>query len=278
MNGVLEAINDGIVALMDGVLGWSLALPRDVALLILAALTCTVLLVVTRLTTDQAFLRQCDRDRRRLKQLLRDARRAKDKEAVQRYRMTLGQIGMCSFRAQGKPLLASLLPIILLASWAFARLAYLPPRPDEPLLVTGRFPMATAGSLAHIVPQEGLAAEDGWACRIEADDDPSAAAPGGRATWRIRGKRRAEPYALVVRHGEASLEAPLLIDGRRCSPPHIPGDDAGGILAVDVGLPVYRPFGVIPGWPAAGLDPWVIGYLLLAAPLTMIAKRVLGIA
>jgi hypothetical protein len=54
-------------------------------------------------------------------------------------------------------------------------------------------------------------------------------------------------------------------------------DSESGVLSAEVRMRPYRPFGVIPGIPWVGFDPWLVGYLLVAIPLVPLLKWALRI-
>jgi hypothetical protein len=275
---MLEGLQHLLVSIGDAALGGLLRLPRDAVLILLALLTGLVLTVVRRWTTDQDLLRRCKEDKRRLKQLLKEARRRKDREAVKRIRATIGQIGMMAMKAEGKPLLVSLPIIVVLAVWAFARIAYLPPKPGEPLEVRFYFPESEIGRTVFLLPEPGLTAGGGWLRKIQ----PSYAADGvtvdgGVAAWKLRVEPRSAPYRIRLRHRGQVFERPLIADGVRYANPLVVYHGEEEILASELGLREYRPFGVVPGWPALALQPWVVGYLIIVLPLSVGLKPLLRI-
>ena len=270
------SVNDVVVSAMDVVLGWSLHFSQGTALVAVALATSLVLTFVRVVSTDQKYLKCCRKDRKRLKQLLRQAKRDKDRQAVKRHRATLGMLGAGTMKAEFKPLLASIVPIILLATWAFARLSFVPPQPGDDLTVKAYFPMLSVGRLAHIVGQDGLEARDGWVRIVQEDLDQAGNATNGLASWTIHAARRDRPYVLQIRHGGRTVESQLIIDGYRYAPQAVRHKD-GGILAVEQSLAAYKPFGVIPGIGRLGIAGWVVGYLLIAIGCTLVLKRACGI-
>ena len=95
---MLEALNNACLAVADPLLGWLLHLPRDVALAFVAIGTALVLTLVRIFTTDQDMLRRCKRDKKRQKQLLRQAKKGRDTEARARHRATIGEISLKAAR------------------------------------------------------------------------------------------------------------------------------------------------------------------------------------
>lgn len=276
---MLEKLNDLLLAIGDPALGWLLRLNRDLALAIVAALTGLVMILIRRWTTDQRFLRQCEADKARLNALLREAKRRKDAEAKARIQRTVGMLGLRTFRAEGRPLLFSIVPIALIATWAFGRLAYLPPRPGEAVRINAYTPSTRIGERIHLTPAPGLAADHGWLQRIRAvtTNDFAWGVYQGMASWDVRAEPRAEPYRLRIRFAGETFEMPLLAGQPRYSPP-IVAFDHPGLQALTADLAEYRPFGIVPGLPALMLQPWLVGYLILVIPMSLLLKRVLRVA
>ena len=274
---MLETINNFVLLAADPLLGWLLALPVDLALFIVAAGTGAILTFFRLFTTNQELLKRVDADKIRLKQLIREAKSRGDKDALQRHRATVGELGIKSMKAEGGPLLASLLPIVLLAVWAFARLGFVPPKEGEPIKIKVYFNQLSIDGTAHIVPTGGLEATEGWVRRIGEDPEPlEGASPDGYAEWVVAAKERPEPYTLEIRHGGRTYTKELLVDGKRFSPT-LEFYEGGEISAVQLDLPQYRPFGVVPGIPWIMFEPWIVGYLLIAIPFVLLLKKICGI-
>ena len=269
---MLDALTNLTLHVMDFLIGWLLYLPMDVALVIVALGTGAVLTFVRPWTTDQEMLRRCKADKKKLASARKAAKRAGDKQAVVRIRATEAAIATKLMKAEGKPLLAVLLPILMLATWAFARLGYVPPQPGAPVSLSVSYPAAAVGQVAHVVPQDGLTAETGWIQRIAADNGLAA---GGKvlgvATWRLKAAKREAPYTLQIRHAGETASTQLLVDGRRYyGPVDLPS--SGGAIEVRQSLDVYKPFGFIPGIPWIAFDPWLVGYLVLAVPFVFLLR------
>ena len=133
-------------------------------------------------------------DKKRLRDLIREAKRRKDRDAVRRHRATLGQIGLLTLGAELRPLLAAIGPIALLATWCALRLEFHPPRDGEPVKLAVYTPVSATDKLIHLVPEEGLTA-DGWIKRVEAVTDNGP--PYGLASWELKAQASEEPYRLV---------------------------------------------------------------------------------
>ena len=102
---MLETLNNFVLSIADPLLSWLLLVPANLAIIIIAIGTSAILTFVRLFTTNQDLLRRCDADKKRLKQLIREAKARKDKEAVKRHRATMGGVSMKLMRAEGLPLL-----------------------------------------------------------------------------------------------------------------------------------------------------------------------------
>ncbi len=269
---MLEFLNECILTVMDPLLGWLLYLPSDATLIAIALLSAGALTGVRIVTTNQDLLRRCKEDKRRLKELAAAAKRQGDKQARARYRATSTMIGIKQLKAEGMPLVAVLLPIILLVTWCFNRLDYHAVAPEEPVELAVYLPLSAVGELAHIVPHEGITTEAGWLKEVILDPDGE---QNGLVVWRLRAAARAEPYTLLIRHKGATFKRSLRVDRRFYEPPLTFYDDR--VLCAEIRLQPVKLFGIVPGLPALFLPPWMVAYLLLVIPLSVLLKRVVGV-
>ncbi|MBM4032310.1 MAG: hypothetical protein FJ291_11040 [Planctomycetes bacterium] len=285
---VLAAITNFIVAAMDYPLGWLLALPRDLAIALIAIATSLLLTMVRKWTTNQNQLRRSKGDLRRLKQLLREAKRAKDKTAAGRVRASLAMVNAIRLKAEGKPLLVSLLPIILLAVWAVERLDFFPPRVGDDLTVKAYYPLSSVDKLTHLVPPAGVDMRSLAVQVVEVDPDGQ---QNGLATWVLRAS---SPLAtdLLVRHGGETASHPVRVGSRVYAPP-LGAGTGNRILATETVLRqarfLQRPLSRVtflrrtfladgvPGLPALALPPWLIAYLIIVIPFVPILRRTLRV-
>jgi hypothetical protein len=292
---MLEILNNFIASAMDYLLGWTLYLPSDIALFAVAILTSAILTFVRLFTTDQDWLKRAAADHRRLKELARDAKARGDREALKRHKDTMTLIKVRSMRFEGRPLLAAIVPIALVATWAFARLGYHPPKAGDLIEVRAYLSTTAIGRPVHLVPQEGLKAEDAWVQTV-AKDEP--AAPQGLwdsvnarmrrllrmdpplegvAVWRLKADARPQPYALKVRYGGRTYQKELLVGANRYAPPAAFYDDAP-VRCVEVVMPPVKLFGLVGGLDFLYVPPWLVAYLLIAIPFVTVLKRTFRIA
>ncbi len=291
---MLEVIGNFVVSIMDYVLGWTLLLPRDLTLFVVAILTSAILAFVRLLCTDQDWLKRAAGDRKRLRVLIRQTRRAGEKEARKRYKATMTLIKVKSLKFELKPLLWAIVPVALLATWCFARLAYHPPRAGEPLEVKAYLPISAIGRPVHLVPQEGVVIEgdclqpvgkdrplpvnglwDAFNARTRAFFGIDAPLEGV-AVWRIRPAARPGGHTLKVRYGGRTYDKQLLVGGRRYAPAVTACSD-GPVQCIELAMEPMKLFGVVGGIDFLYIPPWLVAYFLIAIPFVSILKRVFRI-
>lgn len=268
---MLDAWNTFSLRLMDFLLGWLLAMPGDVRVFVLAIGTAGILTLARRFTTRQDLLHLADKDAKRLKQLIKEAKRHRDKGAIQRYRATHSMVAMLKLGAEGKPILVSILPIAMLATWAMARMEFHPPQADEPVSVTIYTPVGAAGEVVHLVPEDSVAA-DGWVKSVQAVTDEGP--PHGLATWTLRASAADQPRALTFRLKDQTYRHELRVGQRIYSTPLI---DHGGQVLTELSMRPLKLFNVVPGVPGLYLPPWLLAYLLITIPFVFILKKMLRI-
>ncbi len=273
---MLNALTTLCMSITDFLFGWMLYLPRDLTLFLVGTGTALILTVVRLFTTNQEHLKRCDSDKTRLAVLIKEAKKKKDKEALARYRATKQQIEMKVFQAEGKPLLASLIPISLVAVWAFTRIAYLPLDPVKPVSVKAYFPVASIGSYVHMLPRAGIKPETGWIQKVKEDvDKATGKVSNGIAEWQLRCEKSSKPYLLELRYNGKTYQKDLIVDGLKYAEPYMFYSD-GGIDLVESVSREYKLFGIVPGiWI---MQAWIVGYLILVIPFSLLMKQVLKIS
>ena len=257
--------------IFDAALGWLLGWSWTATLVVVAAATGVVLALVRRVATNQDLLRRADEDRRTLKRLAREARARGDREAVRRMRTTKSMVALRVMPQESLPLLLSILPIALLATWAFNRLGYLPPEGGEQVEVVFYAPVSAVGEAVHLVPEDGLSAGQ-WVRPIELGDVQGQ--PSGIARWTVSAPAREQPHRLTFRFRGTSFQRDLLV-GRPTYAPPLVADETGEIGA-ETKLREARLLGLIPGL-GEFFPPWLVAYLILVIPLAVVIKRVLKV-
>jgi uncharacterized membrane protein (DUF106 family) len=226
----------------DYVLGWMMLLPYDLVIILLAIGTSLILTGARWLVTNQNLMRRCKSDLARLGELKKQAKKAKDKPAVRRMATTLGMIQLTQMKAELWGTLASLLPIVFLASWAFERLDFTPPKVGEEFTVKATFPIEAKGKPTWLMIDPAGKVEPG--CPLPAgslvqlvrkDDniDPFTAEviptePGtpdnGLAEWKLKVKEPSDSIKLTICYQGKKIEHPLMVGGRQYADPILAHD------------------------------------------------------
>lgn len=244
-----------VFGMLDPLLGGLLAWSPTAALLAVGIGTSFVLTLTRKWSTNQTLLACAAADTKVLKQLIREARRRGDRDAVQRHRATIGQIGILKLKAEGKPLLYSLLPIAILATWAFFRFELLPPKFGETVPIVAHAPVSASGDVIHIVPEPGISCTSGWVRVFSVPPKGEQA----EAVWQVRFEENRE---VTARFRNQTL---------------VSSADAAGPVSIERRLRPFRPFGLIPDLSQYGLPAWLIGYLVVVIPFVPLLKRMLRV-
>jgi len=285
----MEAINTFLVNALDWVFGWILFLPRDASLAAVAVFTSAILTFSRKWATDQVWLRQASEDDTRLAELAREAKKRGDRDAVKRHKDLRTTIKMKSMRWEGRALVWALVPVALLATWAFDRIVYLPPAVNQTVEVRAYLPKTAIGQIIHLAPEPGLDATNGWLQTVVAETRPSSTCLWDRADAWLAGKVRrtppaleavavwqivahdAQPHALKIRFAGRTYAQPFLAGHRRYAAPQCVFDNAP-VRATEVMLTPRRLFAFVGNISLLFLQPWLVAYLLIAIPFVYILK------
>lgn len=261
-----------LLDLMDATFGWLLDLPRDLAILLLAVGTSVGLTLVRKLVTDQEHLGRCSRDLARLKELIRTAKRAGDKDSVRRMQSTMATVRLMQLRAEGRVLVVAFVLLALLGWWGLERLEFYPLKTNDEIRFVVDYRPSAVGSLTHLVPVEGLGLESS-AVQIV----PERTGDESRVEWNLRAAGPVDAV-LVVRCQGKSLSHAVKVGGHAPSPREQTYETGPFVRSV---VP-HRKFvslleRVVPsGWlpePA-----WVWSYLLATLCLFPLTRRLLRVA
>ncbi len=264
---------DAFLRMTDWLFGWILFLPRDLALTVVALLTSLGLILLRKWVSDQDMLTKAVADMKILKARMKDAKQRKDKAERKRHQAVSQRIAMKRMRAEGKPLLYALIPVAILASWAFERLEFEPLGIGEPVRIELRMPLSAEGRVVHLVPLDGLQPLDGFLRLLERDPAEEQALTV-IARWNVAGTLSGH-YLLQFRTDAGTFEHPLQVATRRYAPvlrEHRP------LVSTQAGLRERKLFNLVPAIPAMGLPAWMVGYLLITIAFVVVNKRLLRVA
>jgi uncharacterized membrane protein (DUF106 family) len=266
---MLERVDAFFWAIADWLLGWTLFLPSDGALFAVALLSAMCFVLIRRLTTNQELLRRCHLDKQQLRVLRKEAKVRGDKSASRRLRAIKSMVALKQFKAEGKPLIAALLPIALLAGWSARRLDFHPPRAGEPLVLSAYFPVSASGEVVHLAPEPAVRARTGWIQEVAPLNSDGRSF--GKASWTLDPQRNL--HLLQIRFRDRTYAKPVRVGERTYEPPSTRFDDR--LLNASVELKPVKLFGSVPG--VSWIRPWMAGYLILTLPLGWILKRLMKV-
>ena len=267
----MAEISKFIASLLDYPLGWMLSLPRDLTIVLVALGTSLLLTLVRKWTTDQNMMRRCRDDLVRLAQLKREAKQAGDKPALKRMQATEGVIKWTQMKAELLGLAVSIAPIALLATWAYERLEYLPPKTNQNIVIRAEFPLSSVDHLTHIVLPAGIETTGAPIQVVRKVSDDAK----GVAEWNVRMTNAGESE-LLIRHRGETVRHPLSAGQRNYAAPVVEHND-GSILATKTVLEQPKFLGLVPGIDRIGFAPWLVAYLVLAVVMAPCLRRVLKV-
>lgn len=259
---------DAILKTLDAALGWLLAMPRDWAIVLLAVGTSFGMTLVRKLVTDQERLGRCAEDLARLKQLMRESKRAGDSDGVRRRRATMSTIQLMRLGAEGRVLAVALVPLALLGWWGMERLSYYPLKAGEKFAFHAEYRPSAIGKLTHLVPPDGLTMASPAVRLVESSSNGR-----GEAAWTLKGDRPGETD-LIVRCQRRSATQRVRIGGGALPP--VQDVSGGPIERTWVALEEYR--SPLTRWVGREWLPapeWMWFYLLLTLALMPVSRRLL---
>jgi len=290
---MLDAITTFLVNGLDWVFGWILFLPRDVSLAVVAVFTALIINFIRKWVTDQVWLRQASEDDTRLAELIREAKKRGDRDAVKRHKDTQTQIKMKSMRFEGLALVWALAPFMLLFTWALARVVYMPSAVGETVEVCAHLPKTAIGQTIHLAPEPGLDVANGWLQTVVAETPPattslwdradtwltykvsSAPALEAVAVWKLVA-RDSQRHVLKIRFAGFTYEQPFIAGHRWYETPQCVFDGAP-VSATEVLLTPRRLFDFVGNISLLFLQPWLVAYFLIAIPFVYILKSLFKI-
>lgn len=275
---MIDLWNHFSLTVVDFLLGWLLRFPLSVAILIVSVGSGAILTLARTFTTDQALLKIAWEDRNRQKELAREAKARGDKASAKRHAANRTQISVMTLNQEWKPLLVSLLPIAMLATWAVERLEFHPPALDDEVTIVSYVPRRLAGQTMHIVPVDGLEPLGTWIARIEPSE--LMGIPCGEARWTLRATDSGaggapRDFQLQFRVEAHTLESGLRLGGRTYANARRWFSEHE--IRIDTDLQQVRPFGFVPGIEAILFPPWLVAYILLVVPSVFATKKLFGI-
>jgi len=241
--------------------------------------TSLMMTLARRWFTNQERLHRCKNDLGRLKALKKIAKKAKDKLAVENNAGTVGLVKMIQMGAEGRALLFSIVPVALLATWAWQRMAYIPAPADKPLAIRAYFAPSALDRLAWLCPAPGLQLADGnYVQRVRsiASDPAKPDSKDPMAVWNIKASPSVHDLDLCIQIGDQVVHHPCQIGLSTYATPIVEHTD-GPIITTEAVLVDPKFLGILPGFSQYGFGSWLIAYVILASIFVPLLRKVLKV-
>lgn len=268
MNSVLAFLLWCCLIVGDSLFGWLLAWSPEAVVVLLAVISAGLLLLARYLSTDQNRLANLQRDMKRTRELLRNAKTSNEIAEVARLKKLRNHFSLLKLAEEWRPLLISIAPLAVLGVWASERLVVREPLVGDSLEIELHAPYSAVNRIAHLEPT-ATAQCDAWITQIESL--AAASPPVGSATW-VLTLEQPPPESWVIHVADARFQHQTAIEfgeSYRLIQTHANG------YATEVKWPRVDFWGVIPPIP---LSPaWLVIYLPLTMLATWLLKRLTGI-
>ena len=197
----------------DWLLGWVENFSPVVAISVVGVISGVLVIAVQKFGSDQKFLGRAKADLELLKARMKEAKQAKDEDALGRARALSGRIGGKYMLAALKPSLWTVPLIGIIGLWTGSRLGYLPLRLDDEVAVVAHFEDNAKG-FACIAPDDVVH----WRGTLIAPIEVPADGGGLQARWKL------QPCAdgasdVRIHYGGATFAVPITISRKGGHPP-----------------------------------------------------------
>jgi uncharacterized membrane protein (DUF106 family) len=137
----------------DVAFGWLLGLPPFVSIAILSLLVSLIIVIITKFTTDQDLMKHLKGESKELQKQMKALKdNPKKMMEVQKQHM---EMSMKMMKQSFRPMIWTLIPILLIFGWMQARLAYEPIHPEQEFSVRIQFEKGLSG-LVNATAPEGI--------------------------------------------------------------------------------------------------------------------------
>jgi len=242
-------------------LGWLFVLPPWLAILFMSAVLALVGTLLQKWLTDQAKLKRLRADTKKLQKSYKELIKTNPEKALKLQQQML-PTQMEMMREGFKPLIATMIPFLLIAWWMGAHFAYEPIRPDVPFTVTARFSDGVAGDATLAVP-------DGVTI-----DQATKPVTGGAAQWTLRAPAGKHTLGLTAVNGVVNDSREVLVSTTReyATPLLI---KKGIVTEFSVSNAKLTPLGPVSlfGWNPG----WIACYILFSIPISLLLRKALNV-
>lgn len=254
------------MALLDPVLGWTLAFHPFITILILSVIVTLVSTFAYKYLTDQAEMKRLKTRIESFKKEIKDAR--DNPKKMMKLNQEAMEVNMQYFRRSLKPMLFTFLPIIIVFSWMGANLMYDQLAPGEPLIVKAYVNDGFTGEL--VLASETLA-ENAYTAPITTDGESRSV-----AAFAVQGDAGTHNFTITYNGESYGGNTGTIVFGENPRTTSFAGRgpiaNANGIV---IEYPRIRPLG---GFHIGSWYPgWIAVYILLSIVLSVTTRRLLKI-
>ncbi len=274
----MTEIEKFVLDIGDVCLGWTLLFSHDGALLLIAFLTASVLVLLRFLLINKFEMNLIRNDLVMLKGLMRESRHSNDSESIVRIRMNRVRILWMKVKMEIPAVILSTILFSSVLIWGEQRLNWHPIKSGEPFLIRIELPASSVDQVCHIVPVQGIESANGWIRQLTLQENSSRNV--AVASWNLTVSEEEDNEVvereIVIRVRDEAYHHMLSTDPNFQS--RIIHADTTSTVVL---LKPYLPFGISkPNWIA--LSPWCCAFLTILAPLyflgnillSMVTKRV----
>jgi len=233
-----------------------LKLPVALAVIILAFIVSSIVIIITKYTTDQSLMKKLKDDmkehQKRVKELKHEPAKAME---AQKKAM---EVNMQYLTHSLKPTLITLIPIIFIFAWANSHFAYESIKPGQEFSVTAFFEKNINGN-TELIAQDGLGIIGAKSQKIE----------NSQAAWKLKGEE-GEHVLEFVYDGEKRQHNVLISSGSKYLAPAKKFD--GAIKLIQIGYKSKKILNLF------GLKlSWIWTYIILSIIFTTVLRKLLKV-
>ena len=234
-----------------------LNLPLLWTVIIISLLVSIIIIIITKLTTDQALMKRLKDEIKGYQKQIRELKGEPAKAMeVQKKAM---ELNMKYMKYSLKPTLITFIPVILIFGWMSSTFAYESISPQQEFSITAFFQKSTNGE-AKLIAIEGVEIIGGQIKKIEDD----------KATWTLKGDE-GEHILEVEYNGEKQQKSVLITNsGKYIEPSKKIRDSAINSIQID-----YKQKKILDlfGWKLG----WLGTYIIFSIIFTMILRKMMKV-
>jgi uncharacterized membrane protein (DUF106 family) len=188
--------------ILDPLFGPLLNLPPFWSIIIITFIVVLITTLTYKKLTDQEVLKSLKAEMKEIRTEINEARKGGNISKISELNKKSMEKSMIQMKQSFKPMLITMLPILIIFAWLLTNLAYHPIQPDMEFITTAIFEKGTEGNVNLIVP-EGITLLSEEEQEIEQVDSE------WRAEWKLKGEEG--DYELHYEFGDETKVRDILI-------------------------------------------------------------------